>query len=113
MAPKADQNLRIQHLHILSPLLTSPSKAILTCRPAYFLSVSEYNRAIAGLNVELAPLPIGTLRASPRPRRESKRRYYQAAVQSDRAAQLSQDGAYAARRATGPDAQTDIHRTDV
>ena len=46
-----DRNLRVGAMLKLSPLLTTKSKVLLTCRPNYFMSIDEYNSVLEETNV--------------------------------------------------------------
>jgi len=46
MTPKSDAGRRFDNLGALSRLLTSSSKSIMTCRPAYFVSSTELNEGL-------------------------------------------------------------------
>jgi hypothetical protein len=49
MGTQVDTQQRLAHFITLSPLLTLKSTAVLTCRPSYFVTEDEYEKAIAGI----------------------------------------------------------------
>lgn len=56
MAAEVDVDKRSENFLLLAPLLQSRSKTILTCRPSYFISTSEYEGMISLVNREDEPL---------------------------------------------------------
>lgn len=56
MALQVDKDRRRENFLILAPLLTLKSKAILTCRPSYFVTEKEYESAIETINAINNPL---------------------------------------------------------
>ncbi len=56
MASEADADKRAENLLLLSPLITSTSRAILTCRPSYFVRDSEYEALVSSLNRSVEPI---------------------------------------------------------
>jgi Restriction endonuclease/NACHT domain len=43
---RTDRSTREQHFYDLAPLIHTPSKSIMTCRPAYFVSDEEYHHLL-------------------------------------------------------------------
>jgi len=58
MAFKADSTARRDNFLLLSPLFCQKSKAVLTCRPSYFVSAQEHDELVATLNRIDAPLAM-------------------------------------------------------
>ncbi|MBW7992680.1 MAG: NACHT domain-containing protein [Planctomycetes bacterium] len=58
MSPQVDGSKRVGNILLLARLLNMKSKAILTCRPTYFVDVDEFNQAIDSVNHLAVPMEI-------------------------------------------------------
>ena len=62
MSPQVDSGIRNENFAKLSPLLLSNSNTILTCRPSYFISKTEYDKAVSKIMANYHPLEINDIR---------------------------------------------------
>lgn len=89
MVPTADKHARLDNMISLSRVLTSKSRCILTCRPAYFVSDQELLQGLEALAIKAAPLPSTFRKLAVGRVKRGRARAAEAAKQIDAAGTLS------------------------